>query len=188
MTNKPAPVYGDSLVEFFPLFTSAVKENMIITEEIHLFRETARHLWNSYLMRDADFDSVDVFKDICLKLFEKQILLRLELDGSPIPIESERPYLREYRLFREGNGKLPIQVNRDLPPSGYWDYPIDWIPPEEKPVIHPICFFDFDLIGWRKMEYYRARIINCTSHPELSGRDALIRCDYTEIEFIGKEL
>ncbi len=159
---------------------------MILTDEIHLFRETTRHLWNTYLMRGADYGSVNVFKDICLKLFEKQILSQLNLNGAPIPIESEKPVLKEYRIFMKGNGKLPIHVNRNFPPSGYWDYPIDWIPPEASPDINPICFYDFDLLGWRKLEYYRVRIMGCTSHPELSGRDALIRCDHTEIELVEK--
>jgi hypothetical protein len=85
------------------------------------------------------------------------------------------------------NGKLPLSVNRDLPPSGYWDYPVDWISPETEPDIRPICFFDFDILGWRLLEYYRVRIVRCDSCPEITGRDALIRCNCIETEvIIGK--
>ncbi len=160
---------------------------MILTEEIHLFRETARHLWNSYLKQDADFDTVDIFKDICFKLFEEKILYRLNLDCEPIPIDANDPVINmDFRIFMEGTGKLPLHVNRDIPPSGYWDYPIEWIPPEGNYDIRPISIMDYNCFGWKNLEFYRVRILNCESHPDLNNRDALIRCDHVDIEFIGK--
>ena len=155
---------------------------MNITQEVHLFRETLRHLWNTYLKRDANWDTVALFNDISLKLFEEQIVSRLGINAPPIPLDAEENYLSQYRIFAEGSGKLPLSVNRDIPPSGYWDYPIEWIPPEKNNDIRPISFFDFDVLGWRKFEYYHVRIIECESNPELNGRDALIPCDYVEIE------
>lgn len=58
---------------------------MIITQEVHLFRETARHLWNTYLREDADFDTVDVFRNICRTLFCEKIVSRLGINAPPIP-------------------------------------------------------------------------------------------------------
>jgi hypothetical protein len=165
----------------------SIEAEMILTDEIHQFREVARHLWNTYLKRDADWDSVDTFDEICKKLFEEQITLRLELSASPIPVDTPKNPLDEYRLVAPHTGKLPLLINREIPASGYWDYPVEWIPPEEHPDIRPMPFFDFDLLGWRKLEFYQARIINCPSNPELNGRDALIRCENVEIEFIAKD-
>ncbi len=159
---------------------------MIVTQEVNLFRETARHLWNTYLREDADFDTVDVFRNICRILFCEKIVSRLGINAPPIPVETDGNYLPQYKIFMTWNGqpgKLPLYVNRDLPPSGYWDYPIDWIPPEEDHDIRPICFFDFEN-EWRMLEFYRVRIVNCGSHPELTGRDALIYCKYVDIEVI----
>lgn len=164
---------------------------MILTEEINLFRETVRHLWNSYLRRDADDDSVDTFHAICLQLFEDQITSRLELSAPPIPMDGRQIPLDQYRLFAPNRGSvppsIPLFLNRDIPPSGYWDYPIDWIPQEEKTIITPISFFDFDLYGWRKLEFYRVRIQNCPTHPEINGRDALVKCEYLELEVTESE-
>jgi hypothetical protein len=160
---------------------------MILTEEIRDFREAARHLWNTYLKRDADWDTVDAYNEICLRLFETRVVDRLELSALPIPMIPLQKSLDEYRLYANHTGKIPLLVNRDVPASGYWDYPIDWIPPEEHPDIRPISFFDFDAIGQRKIEFYRAIIVNCPSHPEINRREALIGCDDVELEFVGKQ-
>lgn len=137
------------------------------------------------MRRDADWDSVDIFKDICLKLFEDQIIYRLNIKAPPIPMESDE-ILNEYRIFSKFENSLPILVNRDIPPSGYWDHPVNWIPSGDNHSICPICFFDFDIRGWRKMEYCRVRVIECKSNSELNGRDALVKIDNIEIEILDK--
>ncbi len=157
---------------------------MIITQEVNLFRESVRHLWNSYMRIDANWDTVDTFRQIASLLFEEKILSKLNCDISPIPIKAEDDYIYNYRILMKGNGKLPVMVNREIPSSNYWDYPIEWIPPEMKPDIRPICFFDWDVLGWRMLEYYRVRIVKCNSNPELDGRDALINCNYVDLEVI----
>jgi hypothetical protein len=160
---------------------------MLLTSEINRFREAARHLWNSYLGRDADWDSVEAFQEICLALFEQQVLRRQGLKASPIPVDDCRKPLEEYRLFAPHSGRLPLRVNRDVPASGYWDFPVEWIPPEERPEIKPMGFFDFDSIGMRNLEFYRVRILDCPSHPEINGRDALVRCETVELELLENE-
>ncbi len=97
-------------------------------------------------------------------------------------METIGPFLSEYKIFSKFDTSLPILVNRDIPPSGYWDHPINWIPSGENHTICPICFFDFGTLEWRKMEYLRVKIINCKSNPELNGRDALVKLDNVEIE------
>lgn len=155
---------------------------MDITQEISLFRESIRHLWNTYLRQDADWNTAGTYRNICRMLFDEQIIARHKLKAPPIPVDEEGDYISGYKIIPKGTGKLPLFVNRDIPPSGYWDHPIDWIPPEQDHDIRPISFFDFDVLGWRMIEFYHVKIIKCCSHSELTGRDALIRCDYVSIE------
>lgn len=160
---------------------------MRITERIHEFREAIRHLWNSYMRNSATWDTVDEFGKIAEILFSESVLCRAGVDARPIPMGLGPEVLTEYRLLADHSGRLPLHPNRDIPATGYWDYPVNWIPAEGPYTIHPICFFDFDVKGWRRIQFYRARIIQCTSHPEIEGRDALIECAYVDIEAEGTE-
>ena len=156
---------------------------MILTEAIHEYREVIRHLWNSYLRKDADWDTVDEFGTICAILFKERVLAASGISARPIPIDQKNiGPLHEYRLFAGQVSGLPLLAIRDIPASGYWDLPVPWIPPEKKQIIQPICLFDLDVRGWRTIQYYRARIVESESHPELNGRDALIECVHVEIE------
>jgi hypothetical protein len=46
-----------------------------------------------------------------------------------------------------------------------------------------INFFDFDVLGHRDFVYYRVRIVESKTHPELVGRDSLILASYARLEF-----
>jgi hypothetical protein len=159
----------------------------ILTPHIHEFREALRHLWNVYMRPGATWDTVDEFARVSEIIFSECVLTRRDVDARPIPMNHGTEVLSEYRLFADHAGKLPMSPNRDVPASGYWDYPVQWIAPEEKHTIHPICFFDFDLRGWRRIQYYRVRIVESVSHPELNGRDALIECVHVDIEVRNAE-
>jgi Zn-dependent M32 family carboxypeptidase len=52
---------------------------MNLTNEIHEFREATWHLWNTYLKREANFDSIDNYLAICMQMFEEQLINRLGL-------------------------------------------------------------------------------------------------------------
>ncbi len=155
---------------------------LILTSQIHEFREAVRHLWNSYLRSDATWDTADEFTRIAAILFSECALRRVDVEARPIPIGHGAEVLHEYRIFARPPGRLRFHANRDVPASGYWDHPIEWIPPEKPQTIHPICFFDFDVLGWRRIQYYRVRIVESSSHPELNGRDALIECGDVDVE------
>ena len=163
---------------------------MIITQQVHEFRETARHLWNTNLRIhatwgfDSGWDSVDNFREICALLYKEIINSRLGIESPNIPLDLNSSHIPEYRIFVENKGNIPLMINRDIPASGYWDHPVTWIPAEGIYDIRPISFFDFDSRDWIKMEYYRARILKCSAEPSIEGRDALIQCDYVEIKFI----
>jgi hypothetical protein len=169
---------------------------MNITEEVNLFRETARHLWNTYLRWDKDYnltnpnlglraqdDTHHVFSNICRILFCEKFVNRLDINAPPIPYDTSGDYLPQYRLIIPGGG-VSLHVNRDVPPSGYWDYPIKSILREENLDLRPVCFFDWERHGWKMLEFYRVRIVNCPSHPELNDRDAIIPCRQVDIEVI----
>jgi len=160
---------------------------MILTPHIHEFREAVRHLWNSYMRSHATWDTADEFAKVANTLFAECVLGRAGVEARPIPMNHGNGILTEYRLFADHTGKLPLHANRDIPASGYWDHPVAWIPPEEKQIIHPICFFDFDALGWRLIQYYRVRIVESSSHPDLNGRDALIGCEYVDVEVRAAE-
>jgi hypothetical protein len=155
---------------------------VILTSHVHEFREAARHLWNSYMRSEATWDTADEFARVAHILFAECALGRAGVEARPIPMDHGTEILAEYRLFAGHAGKLPLHANRDIPASGYWDHPVEWIPPEMKQTIHPICFFDFDVLGWRRIQYYRVRIVESSSHPDLNGRDALIECAHVDVE------
>jgi hypothetical protein len=161
---------------------------MILTAQVHEFREAVRHLWNAYMRLDATWDTVDEFGKVSNLIFTECVVARAGVAGRPIAMDNGREVLTEYRVFADNNGRLPLLANRDLPASGYWDHPVGWIPPEQHHTIHPICFFDFDVRGWRSIQYYRVRIVASSSHPELNGRDALIDCRHAELELMAEQV
>jgi hypothetical protein len=160
---------------------------VILTRHIHEFREALRHLWNAYMRLDATWDTAEEFAEIAQILFVECVLGRAGVEARSIPMDHGSEVLTEYRLFADHQGKLPLHANRDIPASGYWDHPVSWIPPEQKQVIHPICFFDFDQLGWRRIQYYRVRIVESSSNPDLNGRDALIECQHVDLEIPAAE-
>lgn len=155
-----------------------------ITEKIHKFREAARNLWNVHLRESADWDSHEAFQNICLILFREIVLRYFPGSINAIELNQQVHDLSNYSVSSSGGSRLPLLANRQIPASGYWDYPIEWIPSESEFEIIPICFFDFDSLGWCNLEYLRVLITKCASHPELEGREALIKCSYIKIEII----
>jgi hypothetical protein len=161
---------------------------MIITDHIHSFREAARHLWNAYLREGSDWKTLENFEQICGLLFEEIVTNKIDVDYELNNICSYAgEYAPEYQVFADHTGKLSLMVNRELKASGYWDHPVTWIPPEIPNDLRLIEFFDFDQLGWRTFEYYRVRIITCESHPEIEGRDALIRCHNADVRILAPE-
>jgi hypothetical protein len=63
------------------------KLTVLLTDEINRFREAARHLWSSYLIRHADWDSVDAFREICVTLVDEQVLRRQGSQALPVPVD-----------------------------------------------------------------------------------------------------
>ncbi len=145
-------------------------------------------MWNTYLRENADWATHDSFELICEHLFDEIVLSKLDVKHDIDNVFCyQGEYLEEYQLYVDHKGKLPLMVNRELKSSGYWDHPVEWIPPDELYDIRLIGFFDFDQLGWRNFEFYRARILKCNSHPEIEQRDVLIRCHHVDVRIIDPE-
>ena len=90
---------------------------------------------------------------ICELLFEEIVVCKVSVDYQLCNAFSyQAEYAPECQIFADHQGKLPLLVNRDLKASGYWDYPIEWIPPEVPNDMRLIEFYDFDQLVWRNFE------------------------------------
>jgi hypothetical protein len=70
---------------------------VILTSQIHEFREAARHLWNSYMRSNATWDTADDFARVAAILFSECALRRAAVEARPIPIDHGTEVLTEYR-------------------------------------------------------------------------------------------
>jgi len=109
---------------------------MDITNDIRLFHEAVRHLWNTYFMeqaeRDKDWDLRDQFSNIYIDLFNSLVKYDLPEAASSIPHlwNGENKVLSEYQV-RGKNKELVAMINRMIPASGYWNHPIQRIKSDE---------------------------------------------------------
>lgn len=149
-----------------------------VTESLLSYRECARTVWNTYLRPnvrlESRFDYVTEFENICMLLFSS-IVLR----GIGLPQDAEAPRLI-YRTEPLGflrvetaTADVPALVNRELIPSGYWDYPIETLRSVDADLRY-IDYYDFDACGVRDFAYVRCRIVAALRLPEVAGRDVLL--------------
>ena len=148
-----------------------------ITYQLEHYRETARHLWNTgYRALYTSFDEWDVYDEyeaVIAQLFRVFILQPLgrsdcveqpdfEMPTEPFPFLCVEP---------AGVGSDIFINRRD---SGSWDDKVKYIN-EGEAELRLIDYFDFDKLGTRDFEYYQVRITRFDNHPELVGRNALVR-------------
>ena len=156
-----------------------------ITPIMEHFRESARHLWNTgYLPLDTSVDiweSVEHFEEVAGRLFDHFVVNDLSRHGAGLNMEqvAEPETLHFLHAVPVGCG-VEININRQCPPCGYWDDPVNRIEPGEAD-LRFIGYFDFDVLGIRDFEYYRVRIEAFASQPHLVGRDALVRVRYMRV-------
>src|SRR5580704_10503911 len=101
-----------------------------VTNHFTTYRECARHLWNIYFRPIAETKGTlddtwnvrDQFDEIARALFSSLVLLPLGVDNTELaPASSAEPTpLQEFRIVPTGLYGAPININRDLPRSGYW--------------------------------------------------------------------
>jgi hypothetical protein len=152
-----------------------------IKSEMAAYREAVRHLWNSA------FSTLDdsLRFGVCLELFEEaDDLIFKALVCEPLGIEfapraSFEPIF-DLKVVPISSTEVPVMVNSSLPASGYWDHPVKAIKASDVDLAF-IEFFDWDAYGSKDMRYYRVRIVNSLSEPDLIGRDALIETFYVDV-------
>jgi hypothetical protein len=159
---------------------------MDITDKFNLFREAARHLWNTYFHLDAEknnnWDLRDAFSEVYVSLFNAIIKYHLPDSVNSIPhlYDPEQNVLNEYRIIGRSE-TIPIWINRTKPASGYWDYPIKVVQ-NDTTDLRLISIFDFDNLGFRDFGYFRVRIVR-SNEMDLEGRDALVEVKYCKVLF-----
>jgi hypothetical protein len=152
-----------------------------IKPEMAAYREAMRHLWNSTFSKLDD----SLRFGTCLDLFEQiDDLVFRALVCEPLGIELEARAsfdpIVSLKVIPASTTDVPIMINRMVPASGYWDYPIKTITASDVDLVF-IGFFDWDAYESKDMRYYRVRIVNSISEPDLVGRDALIETFYADV-------
>lgn len=163
-----------------------------ITSSINNYRECVRHLWNIHffykLKEERIYDAKDEFDDICVSLFSSLVLKPIgcaSLEKAKAYQRIQDPINCLFVTLVSESG-LPIHVNRELPPSGYWDYYAGLIRPDDVDMRFIDCF-DFGQYQFRDFEYYKVRIVASKMNAEFIGRDALIRASHAEIFYDSKK-
>ena len=161
-----------------------------ITQRLNMYRECVRNLWNVHYfhswMKEEDIDDlVDEFENICTMIFSSLILNPL---GAYDYKKSKR-----YRPPQEAIGCLevvpldsgiPIDINREVKQSGYWDYPVEFVKQNDVRLTFIDCF-DWGCYEFRDFAYYMVRIADSSLDSNLIGRDALIKTDHAKIYYTG---
>lgn len=156
-----------------------------IKTEIFAYREAIRHLWNS------TFSILDesLRFGVCLDLFEEiDALIFRALVCEPLGIEFKEkatndPIINLKVIPINLLTEVHVLINRSIPASGYWDYPIKVLNVSDVDLAL-IGFFDWDEYSQKDCHYYRVRIIDCKSQPNLIGRDALIETFNANVFFV----
>ncbi len=152
-----------------------------IGTEISAYREAVRHLWNS------TFSALDesLRFGICLELFEKiddLIFKALVCEPFGIQLNARASFdpIINLKVIPISSTDVPVMINRSIPASGYWDDPVKIINASDVDLAL-IGFFDWDGYKVKDCAYYRVRIMDCKSQPNLIGRDALIEAFYANV-------
>lgn len=157
-----------------------------------LYRECVRNIWNLHFLNQKPelvYDLKEKFDDICALLFSSLVLSSLgceflEKAKAYQPIQQQLDCLIVTPISDSG---VPVMVNRDVKPSGYWDYPVNTIKPGDVDMRFIDCF-DFGQYQFREFEYFQVRIVGSTRTPDLVGRDALIKATHAKVLYSEKNL
>lgn len=138
------------------------------------YRVSARAIWNTAFWPDPDlrnWDSIDQFDEIQRILFSELVLGKVDKDW-PFPdvFRIAIPFFQVSPTCR-----VPIMIHnpRSETATGYWDHPVSLIEPGEAELLF-ISYFDWNRMDYAELRYYRVRIAGFSSHPELTGREALL--------------
>jgi hypothetical protein len=159
-----------------------------VTHLFNTYRECVRHLWNTYFLPLAeptqDWDIRDEFDSVACAIFSSLVLHPVGISGCELsPASSSEPLtLPDFRIVPDCAHGVPILINRDLPRSGYWDYPVSEVCPGDVE-LHLLRFFDFDELDFRDFRYFEVFIHSSPTHPNIVGRVALLEVKYAKVLF-----
>lgn len=165
--------------------------NKDITDAFELYRESVRHLWNTFfLIRvqkaetfDQKWDLADQFQEANALLLKSLILT--ELDEACCEMRSYADLTHLLRVVPDSTREVPIMVNRPSSDGNkYWDEPLNRVMASDV-ILEFLECFDWDQIAYRDFAYYRVKIRSFHLHPNLVGREALIEARYVRL-FIDK--
>jgi hypothetical protein len=147
-----------------------------VHETVVKYRECARGIWNTCFRHDADWDTVDDFRELDSRLFDLMVLRPLGLsrgEGQGTTAE-----LLDVQIA-EPVALIMVRQQPSSERNASWDL---------GPQIHPgdavlkfIRFFDWYELGVRDFAYVRVRIVEWRNYPELASREALLEMRYAEI-------
>ena len=146
-----------------------------ITERVEVFREAARHLWNTAFWPTKDWDDVLRFDAAYKALFEALVLAPMGIDGVRISgVGEAAPEPIECLYVRTSDAAaVPILIDPTCPPSGQWNDPPDRVQAASAE-LQFAGFYDFVGLGRRDLHYVQVVITRFDGHPDLVGRLALL--------------
>ena len=143
------------------------------------YRISARAIWNTAFWPDQHFrnwDSIEQFQEIEKLLFQELVLGKLAREW-PLKnlFDDAIPFFRIVPSHVHG---APIMIQNPRPGAlrGYWDDPVNLLRPDQAE-LHFISYFDWNLMDYIDLRYYRVKIASFDAHSELVGREALIERD-----------
>jgi hypothetical protein len=152
-----------------------------VTTDIQLFRETARHVWNSSIASTAAShpgETSEAFDQICEELFYVVVLMANGIDESVEKLNGDGfRSLKVVPLIAEGT---PIMVNRTAPAGPYWDDPVVLVKPAGID-LSLIGFFDWDSFANIDLRYLRVRVEDAPGYPTIIGRQALVDVSHAKV-------
>lgn len=155
----------------------------MINKAMSKFRLASRELYNNYFFNDDPAASHEDFYlprerfiDLQSMLFSKLVLEPCNLADADYGSDKviKGLYVVSASDLVDGGG-ISALVNRDQV-SGYWDYPLQCLPPDAQ--LGFVRFFDWDQRAVMDNQLVRAEILSCESVPEIVGKHVLIEAGY----------
>jgi hypothetical protein len=158
-----------------------------ITNDFQLYRESLRHLWNTYFVPrvqkagtfDQKWDLVDQFRQVNVLLLKSLVLNMLDIHACEIDPKKDCFHLLS--VVPDSAEEVPIMINRPSSDGNkYWDDSITRVRAADIALEFLECF-DWNQVASRDFVYYRVKIRSFPKHPNLVGREALLESRHCRV-------
>lgn len=158
-----------------------------ITNDFQMYRESLRHLWNTYFLPrvqkaetfDQKWDLVDQFGQANVLLLKSLVFNMLDMHACEI--DPKKDCFQLLSVVPDSTEEVPIMINRPSSDGNkYWDDPVTRVRATDIALEFLECF-DWNQIALRDFVYYRVRIKSFPNHPGLIGREALLESRYCRV-------